>query len=202
MTGKKQSKINQSNTLEKDKKSSSEQTRGLALPTEKDLSKVNQSESIRTLGSMMGEMVWLMSQSPIYKQLTLGDLEWLLMPPIILGQYKLFRDSEKKPVGAALWGYLSPEAEEKLKTVGRLDPQDWGNNAKLDPEQGLVATEGGTLWLVELITPFHSQKNQHREQILKDLVTNTLTDQPLKMMHFNTQTMKREEITLSLGSKE
>ena len=69
MTVKKQSKINQSNHLEQDKKSSSEQTLGLPLPTEKDWPKVAQSEPIRTLGSMMGEMVWLMSQSPIHKQL-------------------------------------------------------------------------------------------------------------------------------------
>ena len=77
----------------------------------------------KTMGSMIGEIVWLMSQSPVHKHLSLADLEWILMPPVILGQYKLFRDGQK-PVGAALWGYLSVEAEEKLKTVGRLAPAD------------------------------------------------------------------------------
>ena len=43
-----------------------------------------------TMGSMMGEIVWLMSQSPIHKILAISDLEWLLMPPLLLGQYKLF----------------------------------------------------------------------------------------------------------------
>lgn len=149
----------------------------------------------KTLGSMIGEIVWLMSQSPIHKHLSLADLEWALMPPVILGQYKLFRDG-KKPVGAALWGYLSPEAEEKLKDVGRLAPQDWGNNARLDQEQGLVPTPGGTLWLVELIAPFHSEANKHREQMLADLMQSALKDKPFKLMHVNPETGRREEIVL------
>ena len=54
------------------------------------------SGATRTIGSMMGEIVWLMSQSQTHKFLSLADLEWLLMPPIILGQYKLFKDKNKK----------------------------------------------------------------------------------------------------------
>ncbi len=168
----------------------------------------NQYESIdedvgsRTIGSMMGEVVWLMTQSQAHKFLSLADLEWLLMPPIILGQYKLFRDANKKPMGAALWGYLNEEAEQKLKTVGRLAPQDWGNKANLDQQKGLIANEGGTLWLVELVAPFHSDKNKHREQMLADLMGTALKNKPLKMMHVNPETGQREEITLGESKKD
>jgi cytolysin-activating lysine-acyltransferase len=149
----------------------------------------------KTLGSMIGEIVWLMSQSPIHKYLSLVDLEWALMPPVILNQYKLFRDG-KKPVGAALWGYLSAEAEEKLKTVGRLAPQDWGNNARLDADEGLVPTPGGTLWLVELIAPFHNEANKHREQMLADLVQTILKGKPFRMMHVSPESGHREELII------
>ncbi len=149
----------------------------------------------KTMGSMIGEVVWLMSQSPTHKHLSLGDLEWILMPAIILEQYKIFHENEK-PVGAALWGYLSDEAAHRLKVAGRLAPQDWGNNATQDPEKGLVAQEGGTLWLVELVTPFHNDTNKHREQMIADLMQTVFKGKKFKTMHINPKSGVREEITL------
>lgn len=162
-------------------------------------SAVNESDddgSNKTIASMMGEIVWLMSQSEVHKHLSLADLEWLLMPPIILGQYKLFRDKNQKPMGAALWGYLDESAEKKLKTIGKLAPQDWGNNAALNEEKGLVQNQDGTLWLVELIAPFHTEENKHREQVLADLLATTQKGKQLKMMHVNPKTGKRESVTV------
>lgn len=153
---------------------------------------------VRTLGSMIGEIVWLMSQSPTHKHLSLADLEWALMPPIVLNQYKLFRDG-KRPVGAALWAYLSPEAEQRLKVAGRLAPNDWGNNAQFDQSQGLVSTPGGTLWLIELVAPFHNETNRQREQMLTDLMSSAFKGKLFKLMHINPETGRREE--LSLGQK-
>jgi len=149
----------------------------------------------RTIGSMMGEIVWLMSQSPAHKHLSLGDLEWMLMPPIVLGQYKLFRQGDT-PVGAALWGYLSEEAEQRLVSAGRLAPQDWGNNAQMDAEKGLIPQEGGTLWLVEMITPFHNEQNKHREQMVADLMQTALKGKKFKTVSINAQSGAKEVITL------
>ncbi len=157
--------------------------------------KATSNDANKTIGSMMGEIVWLMSQSPAHKHLSLGDLEWLLMPPIILGQYKLFRENDK-PVGAVLWGYLSDDAATRLKAAGRLAPQDWGNNAQVDPEKGLIAQEGGTLWLVEMIAPFHNEKNKHREQMLADIMQDQFKGKKFKTIRINPQTGQKEEITL------
>lgn len=165
----------------------------------------NSSAAQKTWGSMIGEIVWLMSQTPGHKQLQLQDLEWLLMPAIILGQYKLFRDTPPegapagsgRPVGAALWGYLDEAAEKRLKTVGKLQPQDWGNNAKLDEAQGLVRQPGGTLWLIEVIAPFHTDENKQRDQMIGDLMQSAFKGQPFKLMHVNPETKKREELVLN-----
>jgi cytolysin-activating lysine-acyltransferase len=62
-----------------------------------------------TLSHMLGEMVWLLSQSPIHRHLSLADLEWLIMPPLLLEQFRVFR-GEATPVGLALWAYLTPAA--------------------------------------------------------------------------------------------
>lgn len=151
--------------------------------------------SQKTIGSMMGEIVWLMSQSPAHKHLSLGDLEWMLMPAIILGQYKLFREGNT-PVGAVLWGYLNEDAEIRLKAAGRLAPQDWGNNAQMDPEKGLIPQPGGNLWLVEMIAPAHTEQNKHREQMLADLMQGVFKGKKFKTIRINPETGAKEEITL------
>ncbi len=150
----------------------------------------------KPLGSHIGEMVWLMGQSPIHRELRIKDLDWLLMPPIVLQQYKIFFNDNKTPIGAALWAYLSPEAEAKFKTHGKIEGEDWGNNAQVDPVKGLVRQEGGTPWLIELIAPFHTSDNKHREQMVQDLMNTVLLGQRLKMVHINPATKQVEEILI------
>ena len=125
-------------------------------------------DATKTIGSYIGEFVWLLGQSPAHKRLSISDLEWLLYPPIILDQYKIYRDDNKKPVAFALWGYLSQDAEKRLIEDGKLEPQDWGNDAVLDQVKGLIRNEGGQMWLVDILAPFHTAENQHRDQVVLD----------------------------------
>ncbi len=148
-----------------------------------------------TLGTAMGEFVWLMSQSPIHKRLTIEDLEWLLMPPLLLSQFKIYYD-DTQPIGAVLWGYLNEEAEARLRAQGRIQVEDWCNGATFSSEQGLVGHTGGTLWLIEFLTPFHTNENKHREFILADLIENTLKGKAFTFACINEETRKVEEITL------
>ena len=154
----------------------------------------NTTQASPTMGSMMGEIVWLMSQSPIHKLLAISDLEWLLMPPILLSQYKLFY-KDNQPVGAALWAYLSPEGETRFKTDGRITPQDWGNNALFDAQKGIVPNPGGTLWLIELIAPFHTPENQQRDLMMADLMSTAFRGKSLKFRHINPLNGQPEEMT-------
>lgn len=149
----------------------------------------------KTFSTIMGEMVWLLTQSHVHKHLALSDLEWMIMPPILLNQFKIYHN-EEQPVGFALWGYLNPEAEQRLKSVSRIAPQDWGNGASLDEENGLVAKEGGTLWLIEIISPFNDEKNNHQQQMLADLMQTSLKGQQFKIMRINPETGVKEVATL------
>ncbi len=149
----------------------------------------------KTFSTIMGEIVWLLTQSPSHKHLALSDLEWMIMPPVLLNQFKIYHNKEQ-PVGVALWGYLSPEAEQRLSAVSRIAPEDWGNGATLDQEAGLVAKEGGTLWLIEVISPFNDEKNNHQQQILADLMQTTLKGQKFKIMRINPGSGVNEEVTL------
>src|SRR4051812_13405909 len=56
----------------------------------------------KTISQLLGEITWLMTQSPRHKQIPIGDLEWLVMPAILLRQLRMFYKGEQ-PVGVAVW---------------------------------------------------------------------------------------------------
>ena len=111
----------------------------------------------RTVSQVLGEIVWLMSHSPLHKQFFISDLEWLVMPPVLLGQFRMYYDTgdEKnapKPVGVVLWAEV--DVDVRLSAGGaRLRPQDWRSADRL--------------WAVEVLAPFGGA-----EAMVKELKAN------------------------------
>ena len=135
-----------------------------------------------TVSHMLGEITWLLTQSPTHKHFALADLEWLVMPPLLLEQYRVFH-GETTPVGVALWASLSAEAEAKLNAgVGRLRPDEWKS--------------GDRLWLVDLITPFATPDNKMVEQMLADLMKTALKGQRFKFHKTDPATGKRDTVEI------
>lgn len=94
----------------------------------------------KTVAQMLGEIVWLMTQSQVHKQLFVGDLEWFCMPAILLEQFRMFYGPDR-PAAVALWAQVSEETEQRLIAGGsRLRPDEWRG--------------GDRLWLIELVAPF------------------------------------------------
>ncbi|GAB5481014.1 MAG: hypothetical protein Pars92KO_07710 [Parasphingorhabdus sp.] len=127
-------------------------------------------ESAPTVSHLLGEMTWLLTQSPLHKAMQIGDLEWLCMPALINQQFYLFRDGDQ-PVGLALWAKCNEAAEKKLEG-GMIEP---GNRLTLEEW-----TSGETIWLVDLIAPFATNQNKQREVMIADLISG-----PLKGQAFN-----------------
>ena len=175
----------------------------------------------KTIASVLGEIVWLLTQSPLHKHLALSDLEWMVMPPILLNQYRIFY-SGQRPVGVALWAYLNAEAEQKLmKSGARLRPDEWraGDSAALvetlksatrapgAPEmptaEGEAAAEpaaarpepAGALWLVDLICPYATPQNKLAEVLLADLRSSVFKDKTFKYHRNDPKTGAREVVT-------
>jgi cytolysin-activating lysine-acyltransferase len=93
-----------------------------------------------SLDALIGHVVWLMMQARAYRHIFLADLEWMMMPPLLLNQYHLFRD-KNRIVAFAAWAYLSEDAEARLLAGNpRLTPTDWKS--------------GDRLWLIHLFDPF------------------------------------------------
>lgn len=136
-----------------------------------------------TVSHMLGELTWLLSQSPTHKHFTLGDLEWLVMPAILLEQFRVFH-GEKHPLGFALWAHLSEEAEKRLN-----DTVFSGQGARLRPDEW---KSGDRLWLVEMVAPFATLENKLQEAMLADLVKNVFKQSKFKLHLTDPKTGKRE----------
>ncbi len=126
-----------------------------------------------TVSHFLGEMTWLLSQSPLHADLRIKDLEWLIMPPLALEQFYLFRDGGK-PVGLALWARCGTESVKKIKNASspgfpKLDFEDWSS--------------GSETWLIDLICPFATSENRQRELMIADLIVKPLADIDLHMHH-------------------
>lgn len=126
----------------------------------------------KTVAGVLGEMAWLLSQSPNHRHaLFLADLEWLVMPPLMHNQYRLFY-GKGQPVGVAFWAFVTETVEQRLAAGGRIGTDDWRS--------------GDRLWLVELVAPFGNQ-----EAMLEDLRKTALADR--KFRFIRTQPNGRRE---------
>jgi cytolysin-activating lysine-acyltransferase len=146
-----------------------------------------------TVSHLLGEMTWLLTQSPLHRAMQIGDIEWLCMPALLKRQFYLFRDGDQ-PVGLALWAKCGPEAEAKL------------DRGMIEPENRLTLEEwesGDRVWLVDLIAPFATNQNRQREIMIADLISG-----PLKGIEFRfhqtdpaTGERKVQTVTADAGEK-
>jgi len=95
----------------------------------------------KTISHLYGEIVWLLGQSPLHKYLHIADLEALVMPPVLLEQFRIYPGPNGAPGGLVLWAAVTDEIDQRL--VGgqtRLAPHEWNS--------------GANLWLMEMVAPF------------------------------------------------
>ncbi len=112
----------------------------------------------------IGHAVWLMARSPLHKHLFLTDIDWLVAPPVVLGQFRLWSNGGN-PFGFASWAFLGEEAEERItqKGIRRLMPTDWKS--------------GDNLWLIDFLSPFGKQ-----DEMLKELREKVHAGRKMKML--------------------
>ncbi len=116
----------------------------------------NTEENI-TIGSVFGEIVWLMAQSKRHRySLFLADLEWLVMPPVMASQFRVFHQ-DGKPVGVAFWAFVSNETDARLtQGVEKLKIDEWN--------------KGDNAWLIDIVTPFG-----HADKMIEELRNTVLS---------------------------
>jgi hemolysin-activating ACP:hemolysin acyltransferase len=86
------------------------------------------------IAASFGEIITLLMRSPADKAITLQDLEWMVVPAILTGQFAVAEAQSKEtgvvmPVGAVLWAFVSAEIDQKLMSNPdqpvKLAPADW-----------------------------------------------------------------------------
>lgn len=130
------------------------------------------------VSEVLGELAWLMSQSPRHGAFPVAEINWLLMPPIMQKQFHLFREGSR-PVGAALWAFPPADAEARLARA--LASPD--NRLRDDEWQG-----GEHLWLVDLIAPFATAENRQIEIMIADLMTGPFKGKEFRMLTIDPST--------------
>lgn len=81
------------------------------------------------------QVVGVLMRSPRYRRFTLGDLEWLVIPPLLAGQFRIGEIKPDKNEGAAmpvaivLWASVSAEVDKRLMQAEgawlQLKPEEW-----------------------------------------------------------------------------
>jgi cytolysin-activating lysine-acyltransferase len=162
------------------------------LSTEKNAAAPDAAGPPPTVSHMLGEMSWLLTQSPLHKALPIEALEWLVMPALIHRQFYIFRDGDR-PVGLALWAHCNAAAEAKLER-GMIEPEN-----RLTLEEW---AEGPKTWLVDLIAPFANADNKQREIMIADLISGPLAGKAFHFHHTDPATGERTVKTVDADAGE
>jgi len=103
--------------------------------------KNNTFEMKAKLTEVLGEAILVLANSNAHRlSFFIGDLDWLLLPPLAKEQFRLYKDKDNKPMGLILWAYVNEEVDKRLELgIGKLGQNDWNS--------------GDTLWIIDLIAP-------------------------------------------------
>lgn len=86
-----------------------------------------------------GDMLFLALRSPHHQRMHLANLREAVEPPVVLGQYQIFRFDEI-PRGLFTWARLTEDAERRFVGGEGLRPEDWNG--------------GDRVWIIDLIAPY------------------------------------------------
>jgi hemolysin-activating ACP:hemolysin acyltransferase len=131
---------------------------------------VQRTTTVRQIDLALGQIVSVLMQSPQHKHYSLADLEWLVMPAVASGQFRIVQAQQSAgtaaaPVGVALWANVSADADKRLSdlaTPARLRPNEWRS--------------GDIPWLMELVCDARVQ-----QALLKDIGETAFKGRAIKM---------------------
>ena len=109
-----------------------------------------QPSAIRQVDLTLGQIVTILMRSAQHKHRPLADLEWLVLPAILSGQYRVAQAQQSGvavPVGVALWASVSIDVDQRLSDLSvpwQLQSDEWRS--------------GDIPWLVELVADTPTQQ--------------------------------------------
>lgn len=99
-----------------------------------------QAQRVMSKIPVLGAVAWLMMQQPGVRHTLLSELDWRVMPPLVLEQAKLYM-RDNAPVAYVSWALLSEATAQRYMTAPHhLTAADWKS--------------GDQVWIIDLVTPF------------------------------------------------
>jgi cytolysin-activating lysine-acyltransferase len=91
---------------------------------------------------IIGPAMWLYARDPVRRFSFVADMDWQLLPPVVLDQCQLFTRNEI-PVAFITWAFVSDQVDARLRSgIARLAPHEWNS--------------GTHVWLIDAVSPFGS----------------------------------------------
>ncbi|WP_051516428.1 toxin-activating lysine-acyltransferase [Herbaspirillum sp. RV1423] len=146
-------------------------------------SAIEEAEAALDKLSMLGPVAWLYGRTQDRRFLFMADLDWAVMPPVVLDQCRLFMRG-KMPFAFMTWAFVGDEVHARLSQgQGKLAPHEWRS--------------GEHAWLIDVVAPFGGET-----EILDELAQLKFADRPLvNYLAFSQATRKLEVRSLVPGQK-
>lgn len=88
---------------------------------------------------ILGRVVSLMTQSPFHRFSFMSDLDWLVGPALLYGQFDMWEE-DGVPVAYVSWAFVTEEIEQRFAQGGvKLTPDEWKC--------------GTSPWIVDVVIP-------------------------------------------------
>ena len=122
-----------------------------------------QAARVMTKVPVLGAVVWLMMQQAGARHTLVSELDWRVMPPLVLEQAKLYmRDGA--PIAFVSWAKLSASAVQRyMEAPHHLTAADWKS--------------GDQIWIIDLIAPFGGTA-----EVLKELRETVFVGQEVRQL--------------------
>lgn len=89
---------------------------------------------------MLGPAMWLFARDAQRRFTFVADMDWRLMPPLVLDQCKLYSQSGV-PWAFATWAFVSDAVDQRLRSSSPvIAPHEWKS--------------GENAWLIDVVAPF------------------------------------------------
>ncbi|MBT0569093.1 toxin-activating lysine-acyltransferase [Curvibacter sp. CHRR-16] len=112
---------------------------------------------------LLGAVNWLMMQQTATRHTLLSELEWRVMPALVLDQAKLYMRDDF-PIAYVSWALLSEAVAQRYAMAPhQLIASDWQS--------------GDQVWIVDLFVPFGGT-----QEVMNDLRTHVFAGRPIHQL--------------------
>jgi cytolysin-activating lysine-acyltransferase len=130
-----------------------------------ELATLAKEQARKVLGKVpvLGAVTWLMLQQAANRHTLLSELEWRVMPALVLNQAKLYLRDEA-PMAFVSWAKLSEEVAQRYQIAPhQLTMADWAS--------------GDQIWLIDVFTPYGGA-----QEVLKNLREKVFAGQVVRQL--------------------